>query len=288
MCIRRRGWFVIRRGNATVWRGGTARKVRFPRGFHAFPSRDRRKYESDEPCGEGGRGSARECKVGRRTSGCERGGGGGRKVQAGDLALSEWKRGVEHAATARRSTHLSQGHILDPHRGLPCVSGDARADERRAVGAHRPFAATHALFSPDLCNARTCATPSLQAVSSLLYRSGASNFDDRPVLPYLPSQRTGLLFADTNDTILLFSFLSFSPIDAAGRSRIFPSRESGARVEEWVAAEVRVCALFPPAGEEREGARVARSTPIGRRRHPPPISEDQRFLNPVARVCVAS
>lgn len=207
MCIRRRGWFVIRRGNATVWRGGTARKVRFPRGFHAFPSRDRRKYESDEPCGEGGRGSARECKVGRRTSGCERGGGGGRKVQAGDLALSEWKRGVEHAATARRSTHLSQGHILDPHRGLPCVSGDARADERRAVGAHRPFAATHALFSPDLCNARTCATPSLQAVSSLLYRSGASNFDDRPVLPYLPSRARDYCLPIR--TIRSFSSLSF-------------------------------------------------------------------------------
>lgn len=39
---------------------------------------------------------------------------------------------------------------------------------------------------------------------------------------------------------------------------------------------------------EGEGERVARSTPIGRRRHPSPISEDQRFLNPVARVCVAS
>lgn len=108
--------FVIRRGK----RHGLARrnasralprKVRFPRGFHPFPStneiisdRDREhivdpgvKYESDESSGEERRESARECKVWRayervrRRKRGERGrrGGEGRKVQAGDLALSE-------------------------------------------------------------------------------------------------------------------------------------------------------------------------------------------------------
>lgn len=135
------------------------------------------------------------------------------------------------------------------------------AGRRAASGRRASTIRSHArsLLSRSMQRAHVCNPVSTSRVLSTL-PIGSLKFR-RPPRSSLPSiSRTGLLFADTNDTIFLFSFLSFSPIDAAGRSRIFPSRESGARVEEWVAAEVRVCALFPPAGK-RGRARELRVRP---------------------------
>ena len=215
-----------------------------------------------------------------------------------------------------------------------------RCAGRRAASGRFPARIDHsqprtprALFSPDLCNARTCATPSLQAVSSLLYRSEeeprTTNFNDRPnvhprpfftlcspsALPNLSISdypvllsRAFLLFfsADTNNNgsrrvrakvlrdgerstrILLFLFFN----DRRGRSIGEFSREKVERDGTMGGDGNPRLRPFSSGERERrgegEGERVARSTPIGRRRHPSPISEDQRFLNPVARVCVAS
>lgn len=60
-----------------------------------------------------------------------------------------------------------------------------------------------------------------------------------------------------------FFFFSFSTIDAAGRSENFPEKKWSA-TEQWVATEIRVCALFPLArgrGEERGRARELRVRP---------------------------
>lgn len=186
-----------------------------------------------------------------------------------------------------------------------------RCAGRRAASGRFPARIDHsqprtprALFSPDLCNARTCATPSLQAVSSLLYRSvepRTTNFNDRPnvhprpfftlcspsALPNLSISdypvllsRAFLLFFLPIRTIMDrvafepryyetekdprgFFFFSFSTIDAAGRSENFPEKKWSA-TEQWVATEIRVCALFPLArgrGEERGRARELRVRP---------------------------